>query len=83
MPPKRKSNPWYKVWKAIFKWWLYLLAFVLVASLINDIIHDFAVVAIIPFYLVLFTTPLFIVSFFALFIMRENDRERERQETGK
>ena len=46
--------------------------------ILGNIIPPIGVIAILPFYVVVFTFPLFFVSFVALYTFRENDRERAR-----
>ena len=78
MPDRRKNKPWYKIWKVIFNGYLYLCLFVLAGSVLGVILNGLGQFMIIPFYLAIFTSPLFLVSFIALFTMRENDKEPDK-----
>lgn len=78
MHTTRKTKPWYKIWKAIFKTYLYLCLFLTVGYVASRVVDTIEEVLILPFYLTLFSTPLFLISFVALYIMREDDRERDR-----
>ncbi len=79
MSAPRKNKTSYKVWKFIFKLFAWYSLVMLVVILLSYMGARSGEIFFLPmiFYIIV-VLPAGIISFVALFIMRENDRERER-----
>jgi hypothetical protein len=78
-PNKRTGNPWYKLWKTILKVCGWLYAIVEAGLLLSYLLlPDAGWLFFWPMLLAIFSVPLFMVAGIALYIMREDDRERAR-----
>ena len=78
MAEKRKNSKWYKIWKALFKVSMYYFAILIIGWVLNGVIDHLNDFLFPYFLLIIIMAPALLISFVALFIMRENDRERER-----
>ena len=80
MTENRKNRIWYKIWKVLLNFCLYLYLITFILFLFGQLstdIHDWYVIF---GYLSILSFPILLISFVALFIMKQNDEERKRIE---